>query len=112
MSDPTPMSEPQTSKDSLTALPGPLRCLVGAIVAGVIAYALYKMTSSIGHSFAAKPIQSDSYIVHRISAAVRTLVIGLSAMGTGIFGLASLGLFGLGIQVLIQRLRGQASPDS
>ncbi len=63
------------------------------------------MTSSIGHSFAAKPIQSDSYIVQRISSAVRTLVIGLSAMGTGIFGLAALGLFGLGIQVSIQRLR-------
>ncbi|UBF26434.1 DUF3082 domain-containing protein [Kovacikia minuta CCNUW1] len=97
----------QTSKASST-LPGPLRCFVGAIVAGVIAYALYNMTGAIAHSFAAKPVHNDSYIVQRITAAVRTLVIGMSALGTGVFGLASVGLLGLGIQVLIQRLRGQS----
>jgi high-affinity Fe2+/Pb2+ permease len=93
-------------------LPGPLRCLLGALVAGVIAYALYNMTASIAHSFATKPVHSSSYIVQRITAAVRTLVVGMSAMGTGIFGLASAGLFGLGIQVLIQRLRGQSFPPA
>ncbi|MGA7937256.1 MAG: DUF3082 domain-containing protein [Kovacikia sp.] len=114
------MIEPSQSPDSpeinepksSPALPGPVRCLVGAIVAGVIAYALYNMTAAIGHSFATKPVHSSSYIVQRITAAVRTLVIGMSAMGTGIFGLASIGLFGLGIQVVIQRFRGQSIPPA
>jgi hypothetical protein len=114
MNETTPSSDTKvvdTSKVS-PVLPGPLRCLIGAIVAGVIAYALYNMTASIAHSFAAKPVHSDSYIVQRITAAVRTLVVGMSAMGTGIFGLAAAGLFGLGIQVLIQRFRGESLPPA
>jgi hypothetical protein len=80
--------------------PTPLRCLFGSIVAGGIAFALYNMTSAIALSFATKPIQSDNMTVQRISAAVRTLVVGLSTMGTGIFALAAIGLFALGIQLM------------
>jgi hypothetical protein len=29
--------------------------------------------------------------------------VGMSAMGTGIFGLAALGLFGLGMQLLLKK---------
>ncbi|MBD1843877.1 DUF3082 domain-containing protein [Cyanobacteria bacterium FACHB-63] len=84
-------------------MPSPLRCFIGAIVAGVMGYALYKMTSAIGISFATKPIVADSLVVRRISSAVRTLVLGMSAMGTGIFGLASFGLAGLGVQLLLRK---------
>lgn len=87
-------------------MPSPLRCFIGAIVAGVMAYGLYNMTSAIGLSFATKPIVADSLVVQRISSAVRTLVLGMSAMGTGIFGLATFGLAGLGIQLLLRK------PDS
>jgi len=89
---------PETSE-----MPSPFRCFMGAILAAVMAYGLYNMTSAIGLSFATKPISSDSLVVQRISSAVRTLVVGMSAMGTGIFGLAAFGLFGLGIQLLIRR---------
>ncbi len=88
-------------------MPSPLRCFIGAIVAGVIAYALYNMTSAIGLSFATKPIVSDSLTVQRISSAVRTLVVGMSALATGIFGLATFGLSGLGIQLLISRPKSE-----
>jgi hypothetical protein len=83
--------------------PTPLRCILGSIVAAALAYALYNMTSSIALSFATKPIVNDSLVVQRISAAVRTLVLGMSAMGTGIFGLAALGLFALAIQLLVSK---------
>jgi hypothetical protein len=73
------------------------------VVAGAIAYVLYTMTASIAHTFVSKPIQTDNYTAQRIAAAVRTLVVGLAALGTGIFGLASLGLFGLGVQILVRR---------
>ena len=95
------MTNPPTPESP--QMPSPLRCFLGAIVAGVIAYTLYKMTSAIGLSFATKPIVTDSVTVQRISAAVRTLVIGMSALATGIFGLATFGLAGLGIQLLISK---------
>jgi hypothetical protein len=42
--------------------------------------------------------------VINIASAVRTLVVGIVALGAGIFGLVALGLFALSIQLLIQKL--------
>ncbi|MBW4528236.1 MAG: DUF3082 domain-containing protein [Phormidium tanganyikae FI6-MK23] len=99
-------------KPETPQMPSPLRCFIGAILAGLLAYALYNMTSAIGLSFATKPISTDSFTVRRISSAVRTLVIGMSAMGTGIFGLATFGLAGLGIQLLFRKPeKEQSSSD-
>lgn len=97
---PTPQS-PQSPEPPQS--PSPLRCFLGSIVAGGIGFALYNMTTSIAVSFATKPVQSDSLTVQRISAAVRTLVVGLSTMGTGIFALAAVGLFALGLQLLFTK---------
>jgi Protein of unknown function (DUF3082) len=85
--------------------PTPLRCLLGSIVAGGIASLIWQLTQSIAISFARTPIVSDNRIVVRMSTAVRTLVVGMSALGTGIFALACVGLFALGIQILLTRKR-------
>ncbi len=83
---------------------GPLRCASGSLVAGSLALVLYRLTISIAGSLAANPIHSQNPTALSISAAVRTLVVGMSALGTGIFGIASLGLMALAIQLLAQRL--------
>jgi hypothetical protein len=101
------MSESPTPQPSQS--PTPLRCFFGSIVAGGLAFALYNMTSAIAISFATKPISSDNLTVQRISAAVRTLVVGLSTMGTGIFALAAIGLFGLGIQLLLTKSKDSST---
>jgi hypothetical protein len=81
---------------------------MGSVIAGVLAYAMYSMTSAIAQSFALHKVQSTNLIVQRISAAVRTLVVGMTTMGTGVFGLAAIGLFALAIQIIVQR-RNQPS---
>jgi hypothetical protein len=42
-------------------------------------------------------------IVIRMSTAVRTLVVGMSSLGTGIFALAAVGLTGLAIQLILTK---------
>jgi hypothetical protein len=74
-------------------------------MSGTLTILLYRMTSAIALAFARQTIHSSNTIVQRITIAVRTLVIGMSALGTGIFGLVTLGLIGLGLQILLQRLK-------
>lgn len=92
-----------------TQTPTPLRCLTGSLISGGLAIALYSLTSAIAQSFAAKPIHSDNPAVINIASAVRTLVVGMTALGTGIFGLVALGLVGLAIQILLQQAKGSSS---
>ncbi|MBD1862308.1 MULTISPECIES: DUF3082 domain-containing protein [Trichocoleus] len=91
------------SASEAQALPGPFRCLSGALISGSLAFAGYKLTMSIATTFAAKPIHSDNATVLNIASAVRTLVVGVVALGAGVFGFAALGLLALGVQVAIQR---------
>ncbi len=108
-----PESSPVSPGHSVLDKPvTPLRCLVGAVIAGALAIAMYSLTSAIALSFATHKIQSSNMAVQRISAAVRTLVVGLATMGTGIFSLAAIGLVALAIQLVIQRFRPGAGADS
>jgi hypothetical protein len=59
---------------------------------------------SIATTFAAKPIHSDNPMVVNIGSAVRTLVVGVVALGTGIFGIVAIGLLALAIQLVVQQL--------
>ena len=85
----------------------PLSCFSGSFVAGTLAILVYRMMIAIATTFANKPVTSDNPTVINLSAAVRTLVVGIVALGAGVFGIAALGLFLLGIQLTIKKLRGQ-----
>jgi hypothetical protein len=91
-----------TPKASTTSKLTPLRCFTGALVAGTIAVLLYQATGGVATTFALHSVQSDNFIVMRMSAAVRTLVIGMFALATGVFGMAGIGLGGLGFQLLFK----------
>ena len=106
------MNNEQPATDKPTTPPTILRCLVGAIISGAIAVALYLVTNGIAQTFATKPLQTDNVTAINISIAVRTLIVGLSTLGAGIFGLTALGLLALAVQILIQRLTQQTSPPS
>jgi hypothetical protein len=84
---------------SETTLPSPLSCWTGSIIAGVMSFALYTMTMNIATTFATKPMGHKTTMAINIATAVRTLVVGSTALGTAVFGIISVGLIALGVQV-------------
>lgn len=88
--------------DSVKDKTTPLRCFVSSIVSGIIAYGAYSLFHSIVQTYGNKAITSQNPIVINLTTAVRTLVMGIVAMGTGVFSLVAVGLFLLGIQLAIQ----------
>ncbi len=101
MPDPAP-TRPNSLSANL-AQPSPWQCAIGSLVAGALAFGLYRLTTAISLSFAAHPIHSHNPTALNISAAVRTLVAGMSTLATAVFGIAALGLLALGLQILWQR---------
>ncbi|MBI4782443.1 MAG: DUF3082 domain-containing protein [Oscillatoriophycideae cyanobacterium NC_groundwater_1537_Pr4_S-0.65um_50_18] len=95
----------QTTQVQGQVPPTPLRCFTGAIIAGGMASALYALTQSIIQAFAHKPLPTGNVTATNIAVAVRTLVMGMSALATAIFAIAAVGLVALGIQLLIKQIR-------
>ena len=89
----------------------PLRAWSGAFMSGTLGILLYKLTYSIALTFATHPSTASSQMAQRISAAVRTLVVGLTTMATGLFAIAALGLILLGFKLLFQDLTNQPESD-
>ncbi|WP_414529794.1 DUF3082 domain-containing protein [Nodularia chucula] len=100
------MNDPKiTQPENQTQVPPtPLRCITGAVFSGGLGYAMYALMISIATTFAAKPIHSDNPIAMNIGSAVRTLVVGVVALGTGIFGIVTIGLLALAVQLVLQQL--------
>ncbi|NEP57671.1 MAG: DUF3082 domain-containing protein [Symploca sp. SIO2G7] len=98
---PTPNQDSQTGESTQTSL-SPWRCLTGAMISGGLAFAAYSLTSSIAETYATKPIASTNLTAINIAIAVRTLVVGMSTLATFVFGIATVGLVALAIQISIQ----------
>ncbi|NJK66033.1 MAG: DUF3082 domain-containing protein [Microcoleus sp. CSU_2_2] len=113
-----PNSSSQTPTSAVDAVPAKskqptvLRCMTGSLIAGSVAVPLYALTMSIAQSFASKPVHSDNITVIKITVAVRTLVVGMATLATGIFAMAAVGLMLLGLQILIQKLTKKTDTSS
>ena len=70
---------------------------------------IYSLTKAIAETYAAKPIVGNSALALKITTLVRTLVVGITALGAGVFALVAVGLFLLGIQLTIQRMSNTSS---
>ncbi len=90
----------------------PFRCLVGSFISSGFAIALYLLTSSVAQTLAQTPIRSGNQYAMQIASAVRTLVIGMCALGTGIFTIATVGLLALMVQIIILRWQKRDTPPS
>ena len=83
----------------------PLRCFFASIISGAIAFGLYLLLNSVVQTYATKAVTSSNPVVINLTAAVRTMVMGIVALGTGVFGVVAIGIFLLGIQLTFQSLR-------
>ncbi len=101
------VSEPKTdvSLDKTEKTTTPLRCFLSSVIAGALAFASYSLFSSIVQTYATKAVTSNNPIVINITSAVRTLVMGVVALATGVFAMVAIGLFLLGIQLMVQSFR-------
>ncbi len=88
------------------------RCISGAAIAAFLGYGAYNLTFKIATQFATHPLVSDNYIAIRLSGMVRTLVVGIASMATGIFAFAALGLTVLGLQIALQKIKPGSSASS
>jgi predicted RND superfamily exporter protein len=101
--------ESQESQDDNVT---PLRCLIGSAISGGIAYILYLLMNSIALTYAVKTVTSTNPVVINLTAAVRTMVIGIVALAVGVVGLVSVGLLLLGIQVTVESLKRRITKTS
>jgi Protein of unknown function (DUF3082) len=109
--NPTPPPSPPNSTSGSTASgstsgnvpPTPGRCFRGGLISGGLAFAMYSLTQSIIQVLANTPLPNKSTVAANIAVAVRTLIVGVCTLGTTIFAIATLGLFALGVQLLIQQ---------
>ena len=83
----------------------PLRCLFSSIISAGISFCLYLLLNSIVQGFAAKTVTSSNPLVIKLTSAVRTMIMGVTALGMGITGLIAIGIFLLGIQVMFKNIK-------
>ncbi|HEY9302626.1 MAG TPA: DUF3082 domain-containing protein [Phormidium sp.] len=108
MNEPTPNQKPNSSATETNSNPPSiLSCVIGSIVAATMAIGCFFTNSSIAQYFVDRPVHSANYLVVNITVAVRTLIIGISTLATGVFSLIALGLLALAIQVTIQQFKQQ-----
>ena len=88
----------------------PIAALVGSTFALASAGGLWILTTYLATFFAMHPVTTDVYFVQRVSGVFRNIVMGLSSLASGFFGVTGLGLFLLGIRVAYGVLTGELDP--
>eukprot|EP00581_Thalassiosira_minuscula_P016987 CAMPEP_0183714304 /NCGR_PEP_ID=MMETSP0737-20130205/8867_1 /TAXON_ID=385413 /ORGANISM="Thalassiosira miniscula, Strain CCMP1093" /LENGTH=305 /DNA_ID=CAMNT_0025943211 /DNA_START=1 /DNA_END=918 /DNA_ORIENTATION=- len=88
----------------------PLVCIGGAGFAWACAGALWFFTTYLGVLFASHPLDTDLYFVQRLAQVFRNVVMGLSSLASGFFGVVGIGIFLLGIRVAYGVVTGELDP--
>ena len=88
----------------------PLVCIGGAAFAWACAGGLWLLTTYLGVLFASHPLATDVYFVQRLTQVFRNVVMGLSSLASGFFGVVGIGIFLLGIRVAYGVMTGELDP--
>lgn len=71
--------------------PSAVQALIGAIMAGAIAYVLYNFAVTVESSLD-KQFVSSNYQIRQIKITIRTIINGICYLATGVFAVNSIGL--------------------
>lgn len=88
----------------------PVVTIIGSMVALAMAGGLWYATNYLGEFFAMHPVESELYIVERIAAVFRNVVIGIVSLASGFFGVTGMGIFMLGVRVAYGVMTGELDP--
>jgi hypothetical protein len=88
----------------------PLVCIGGAAFAWACAGALWVFTTYLGVLFTSHPLETDIYFVQRLTQVFRNVVMGLSSLASGFFGVVGIGIFLLGVRVAYGVVTGELDP--
>jgi hypothetical protein len=83
----------------------PLRCVTGGSISGLMAIAAYKLLMAIAQTYVTKPITFTNPVAINIASAVRTLIVGITALATGIFTMVTIGLLALAIKLIFEKIK-------
>ena len=88
----------------------PVVALSGGIFAFAVAVGLWYATNQLGTFFALHPVETDVYFVQRVASVFRNVVMGLSSLASGFFGVTGMGIFLLGVRVAVGVAKGELDP--
>ena len=88
----------------------PLVCIGGAVFAWLCSGGLWAFTSYLGILFATHTVDTDVYFIQRTVGVFRNVVMGLSSLASGFFGVVGIGIFLLGVRVGYGVLVGELDP--
>jgi hypothetical protein len=88
----------------------PLVCIGGAAFAWMCAGGLWLFTTYLGVMFASHPMDTDVYFIQRTVGVFRNVVMGLSSLASGFFGVVGVGIFLLGLRVAYGVMVGELDP--
>ncbi|KAL7486419.1 hypothetical protein ACHAW6_012021 [Cyclotella cf. meneghiniana] len=88
----------------------PLVCIGGAAFAWICAGGLWMFTTYLGVLFASHPMETDVYFLQRVAGVFRNVVVGLTSLASGFFGVVGVGIFLLGVRVAYGVLVGELDP--
>ena len=79
----------------------PVQSVLSGVAALATAYVFWLAVGFAAESFAEHPVDSEIYAIQRISTVMRTVVLGLGTLLTGITAFAGVGLLALGGKVVL-----------
>jgi len=88
----------------------PAVALAGSAFALAAAGGLWALTGFLAEYFVLHPIESDAFVVERVTAVMRNVIMGIVALASGFFGVTGLGIFLLGVRVAYGVSTGELDP--
>lgn len=100
---------PETKPIDLNGLQ-PRDLLIGAAAYYAACFAGWQLCNAAAQFFASNPMESEFYVVARLSGLARVVVVGMAGLGSGVTGIAATGQLVLAARVAYGISQGELDP--